>query len=73
MSAGIQRSKAFSSLLKRATYRCGGACRTGVCHTCETGLVAGRVSYRPDPLDAPAVGNVLTCCCQPQGDIAIDL
>ncbi len=49
------------------------ACRTGVCHTCETGLVAGRVSYRPDPLDAPAVGNVLTCCCQPQGDIAIDL
>jgi len=49
------------------------ACRTGVCHTCETGLVAGRVSYRPDPLDAPAVGNVLTCCCQPEGDIAIDL
>lgn len=49
------------------------ACRTGVCHTCETGLVAGRVSYRPEPLDAPAVGNVLICCCQPQGDIAIDL
>jgi len=49
------------------------ACRTGVCHTCETGLVAGSVSYRPDPLDAPAAGNVLTCCCQPQGDIAIDL
>ena len=23
------------------------ACRAGVCHTCETGLVAGRVSYRP--------------------------
>jgi ferredoxin-NADP reductase/MOSC domain-containing protein YiiM len=49
------------------------ACRTGVCHTCETGLVAGRVSYRPDPVDAPADGNVLICCSHPEGDIAIDL
>ncbi|HTV31620.1 MAG TPA: MOSC and FAD-binding oxidoreductase domain-containing protein [Methylocella sp.] len=49
------------------------ACRTGVCHTCETGLVAGTVSYKPEPLDAPADGNVLVCCCQPQGDVVIDL
>jgi ferredoxin-NADP reductase len=49
------------------------ACRTGVCHTCETGLVAGTVSYRPDPVDAPADGNVLICCSHPEGDIAIDL
>ena len=49
------------------------SCRTGVCHTCETGLVAGTVSYRPDPVDAPADGNVLICCCQPQGDTVIDL
>ncbi len=49
------------------------SCRTGVCHTCETGLVVGTVSYRPDPIDAPADGNVLICCCQPQGDIVIDL
>ena len=39
------------------------SCRTGVCHTCETGLVAGTVGYRPDPVDAPADGNVLICCC----------
>jgi hypothetical protein len=50
-----------------------GSCRTGVCHTCETGLVAGTVGYRPDPVDAPADGNVLICCSHPQGDIAIDL
>jgi ferredoxin-NADP reductase len=25
------------------------SCRTGVCHTCETSLVAGTVRYRPDP------------------------
>jgi ferredoxin-NADP reductase/MOSC domain-containing protein YiiM len=49
------------------------SCRTGVCHTCETGLMSGTVGYRPDPVDAPAVGNVLICCSQPEGDIAIDL
>ena len=49
------------------------SCRTGVCHTCETGLVSGRVAYRPDPVDAPAEGNVLICCCQPEGDIVVDL
>jgi ferredoxin len=67
---------AFHSLLELAEacdIRVRWACRTGVCHTCETALVAGAVSYRPDPLDAPADGNVLTCCCQPQGDIIIDL
>ena len=49
------------------------SCRTGVCHNCESGLIAGDVSYRPDPLDAPADGNVLICCSRPQGDIVIDL
>jgi ferredoxin-NADP reductase/MOSC domain-containing protein YiiM len=49
------------------------ACRTGVCHTCETGLVAGTVCYDPNPVDAPADGNVLICCSHPAGDVAIDL
>jgi ferredoxin-NADP reductase/MOSC domain-containing protein YiiM len=49
------------------------SCRTGVCHTCETGLVAGKIGYRPDPVDAPADGNVLICCSQPEGDVVIDL
>jgi len=49
------------------------SCRTGVCHTCETALVAGTVGYQPDPVDAPADGNVLICCAQPEGDIVIDL
>jgi ferredoxin-NADP reductase len=49
------------------------ACRTGVCHTCESGLVAGKVGYRPDPVDAPADGNLLICCSQPEGDVVIDL
>jgi ferredoxin len=49
------------------------SCRTGVCHTCETGLVGGRVGYQPNPVDPPADGNVLICCSQPEGDIVIDL
>jgi ferredoxin len=49
------------------------SCRTGVCHSCETGLMAGTVRYRPDPVDAPADGNVLICCAQPEGDVVIDL
>jgi ferredoxin-NADP reductase len=49
------------------------ACRTGVCHSCESGLVAGTVAYRPDPIDPPAAGNVLICCSKPQGDVVVDL
>jgi len=49
------------------------SCRTGVCHMCESGLISGNVSYQPDPLDPPAQGNLLICCSQPAGDIALDL
>ena len=49
------------------------ACRTGVCHTCETGLIIGAVGYGPEPVEPPANGNALICCCRPQGDIVIDL
>jgi hypothetical protein len=35
--------------------------------------VAGTVGYRPDPIDAPADGNLPICCSQPKGDIVIDL
>ena len=49
------------------------SCRTGVCHNCETGLISGSVIYRPDPVEPPADGNLLICCSQPQGDIALDL
>jgi ferredoxin-NADP reductase/MOSC domain-containing protein YiiM/ferredoxin len=49
------------------------ACRTGVCHTCECALIGGRVNYRPDPLEAPAEGNLLICCSRPEGDVEVDL
>ncbi|MGO9987061.1 MAG: MOSC domain-containing protein [Rhodomicrobium sp.] len=49
------------------------SCRTGVCHSCETGLVAGSAAYLPDPIEPPADGNVLICCSRPQGDVVLDL
>jgi ferredoxin len=49
------------------------SCRTGVCHTCVTGLVSGGVSYRPDPLEPPEPGSALICCSRPNGEVALDL
>jgi len=49
------------------------ACRTGVCHNCESGLVSGAVAYGPEPLERPADGNLLICCSQPVRDVVIDL
>lgn len=49
------------------------SCRTGVCHSCESGLVSGAVVYEPEPLDQPAEGNVLVCCARPLRDVVIDL
>lgn len=49
------------------------SCRTGVCHSCETGLLAGNVSYQPEPLELPADGNLLICCSRPRGEVMLDL
>ncbi len=49
------------------------SCRTGVCHSCEAGLVAGEVTYDPAPVDLPAQGAVLICCATPQQEVVIDL
>ena len=49
------------------------SCRTGVCHTCETTLIAGSLDYNPDPVEPPAEGSALICCSQPHEDIVLDL
>ncbi len=49
------------------------ACRSGVCHNCESGLVSGKITYEPQPLDLPATGNLLICCSRPVGDLVVDL
>ena len=72
----VRWAPAFQSLLELAEacdVPVRWACRTGVCHTCETGLVNGAVDYRPEPVEPPAEGNALICCSRPQGDIVVDL
>jgi ferredoxin len=49
------------------------ACRTGVCHTCESGILGGRLRYAPEPLDQPAPGNALICCSTPESPVELDL
>ena len=49
------------------------SCRTGVCHTCMTGLISGSITYHPEPLEQPAPGNVLVCCSQPNAAVVVDL
>jgi ferredoxin-NADP reductase/MOSC domain-containing protein YiiM len=49
------------------------SCRTGVCHTCMTGLIGGSIVYKPEPLERPAPGNVLVCCSQPSAGVILDL
>jgi ferredoxin-NADP reductase/ferredoxin len=69
-------SSAYNSILEMAEacdVPVRWACRTGVCHSCESGLVSGTVAYDPEPLDPPADGNVLICCSHPQGDVVIDI
>jgi len=70
------KASAYQSILELAE-ECGvpvrWSCRTGVCHTCESGLVSGAVVYGPEPLDKPADGNLLVCCSRPIQDVVIDL
>ncbi len=49
------------------------ACRSGVCHNCESGLVEGELAYAPEPLDPPADGNALICCSTPKTAVGLDL
>ncbi len=49
------------------------SCRTGVCHTCETTLIAGDLNYNPEPVEPPADGSALICCSQPRDGVVLDL
>jgi hypothetical protein len=42
----------------------------GVCHRDESGLIAGTVAYRPDPLEAPGDVNLLIRCSELRRDVS---
>jgi ferredoxin-NADP reductase/MOSC domain-containing protein YiiM len=49
------------------------SCRSGVCHLCETGVVAGTTRYVQAPLELPGAGTVLICSAAPDSDLVLDL
>jgi ferredoxin-NADP reductase/MOSC domain-containing protein YiiM len=51
----------------------GFGCRNGVCHNCESGLLAGEVTYGPEPLEPPPDGRILVCCSRPTTELTLDL
>jgi ferredoxin-NADP reductase len=72
----VRSSPAYRSLLELAeacAVPTRFSCRNGVCHTCVTPVVSGSVTYRPEPLEEPAPGDVLVCCSQADGDLVLDL
>jgi ferredoxin-NADP reductase/MOSC domain-containing protein YiiM len=75
-SLDVRWNSTFNSLLELAEacdVPVRWSCRTGVCHTCETGIIAGDVSYGPEPLEPPVQGSVLVCCSVPRDDVILDL
>ncbi|WP_407073145.1 class I ribonucleotide reductase maintenance protein YfaE [Rosenbergiella australiborealis] len=48
-------------------------CREGYCGSCRVKLCKGRVSYASQPLAFIQQGEILPCCCLPDGDIEIEL
>jgi ferredoxin-NADP reductase/MOSC domain-containing protein YiiM len=72
----VRWSSTYASLLELAE-RCDipvrWSCRTGVCHTCVTGLIDGEIGYDPAPVDLPGRASTLICCSQPKSDVSLDL
>ena len=48
-------------------------CRNGTCHTCESGLLAGEVTYYIEPLEPPPDGRILVCSTRPSSELTLDL
>ena len=48
------------------------SCRSGICQTCTTKLVSGKVAYLEPPMAAPREGEVLLCCAYPRPQTGVD-
>lgn len=48
-------------------------CREGYCGACRAPLIEGEVIYNEEPLAFVREGEILLCCCKPNGHITIDL
>lgn len=49
------------------------SCRTGVCHTCVTGVLSGETVHTTPPLEPPGPDEALICTSRAIDDLVIDL
>ncbi|MCX2941755.1 class I ribonucleotide reductase maintenance protein YfaE [Rahnella perminowiae] len=47
-------------------------CREGYCGSCRMKLISGEVTYSEKPLAFISDGEILPCCCMPDGDIEVE-
>jgi len=60
-------------LAEACDVQVGFGCRNGTCHNCESGLLAGEVTYHIEPLEPPPDGRVLVCSTRPSSELTLDL
>ena len=68
-----ERFRSLLDLADACDVPVGFGCRIGVCHNCESGLLAGAIEYDPDPLEPPPDGRILVCCSHPASELTLDL
>ena len=57
--------------LEQQQYEIPFQCREGYCGACRATLSQGQVIYNEEPLAFVRDGEVLLCCCKPDGDITL--
>jgi ferredoxin-NADP reductase len=67
------RYRSLLDLAEACDVPVGFGCRHGVCHNCESGLLAGEVTYDTEPLEPPPDGRILVCCSRPTSELTLDL
>ncbi|MFC3339706.1 class I ribonucleotide reductase maintenance protein YfaE [Paracandidimonas soli] len=80
MSVVITRDKQFNLLpgetllegLERTGHDVEYQCRSGYCGMCRLELMDGEVSYASPPLAFVGPNEILPCCCELNGAVAVD-
>lgn len=60
-----ERDTSLLELAEESGIEAASSCRAGSCHTCQTALIAGAVSYALEPVSPPQPGHALICCARP--------
>ena len=68
-----ERYPSLLDLAESCDVAVGFGCRNGTCHNCESGLLAGEVTYDTEPLEPPPDGRVLVCSTRPVSEVTLDL